>query len=201
MAHIDHVLIPVVDLTAAAEAFAERSGLRSAVGGRHPGHGTANRIVPLGGAYLEFISVVDPDEAAASPFGRWVARHAPAGRPAGLCIAEPVRSVVDRLGLEPIRMARRLPYGGELSWRLMGLADALTREVPFFIEWEVPPDRHPGRMPVSHETVPRGLAVELRGDVDELTTWVGEVPGITLVAGAPGVGRVVVETDAGPLEL
>ena len=47
--------------------------LPSVDGGRHPGWGTANRIVPLGDTYIELVTVVDEAEAAQSPFGRWVA--------------------------------------------------------------------------------------------------------------------------------
>ena len=44
-------------------------GLPSVEGGRHPGWGTANRIVPLGDTYIELVTVVDDEaEAAQSPF-------------------------------------------------------------------------------------------------------------------------------------
>ncbi|HEY8778025.1 MAG TPA: VOC family protein [Gaiellaceae bacterium] len=70
---LDHVLIAVGDLAAAAHEFEVEHGLASIEGGRHPGWGTANRIVPLGKSYLELVAVVDQDEAARSDFGRWVA--------------------------------------------------------------------------------------------------------------------------------
>jgi hypothetical protein len=40
-----------------------RYGLASIEGGRHPGWGTANRIIPLGDAYIELVTVVDDEEA------------------------------------------------------------------------------------------------------------------------------------------
>jgi hypothetical protein len=49
---LDHVLIAVSDLAAAAREIEVRYGLVSIEGGRHPGWGTANRIVPLGETYL-----------------------------------------------------------------------------------------------------------------------------------------------------
>jgi hypothetical protein len=48
---LDHILIAVADLAAAGHEIEERHGLASIEGGRHPGWGTANRIVPLGDAY------------------------------------------------------------------------------------------------------------------------------------------------------
>ena len=56
---LDHVLIAVDVLDEAGRWIEERHGLTSIQGGRHTGWGTANRIVPLGGSYLELIAVVD----------------------------------------------------------------------------------------------------------------------------------------------
>src|ERR687890_2244265 len=70
---IDHVLLATTDLDAAAARLREEHGLEVAGGGRHAGIGTENRIVPLGGGYLEVISVVDGEEAQATPLGRELA--------------------------------------------------------------------------------------------------------------------------------
>jgi Glyoxalase-like domain len=79
-AELDHVLVAVPDLAAAARVLEEEHGLTAIEGGRHPGWGTANRIVPLGDSYLELVAVVDAGEAARSPFGRWVAASQSARR-------------------------------------------------------------------------------------------------------------------------
>ena len=63
---LDHVLIAVADVAAAARELEARHGLTSIKGGRHPGYGTANRIVPLGDSYLELVTVADESEAAES---------------------------------------------------------------------------------------------------------------------------------------
>ena len=70
---LDHILIPTADLSSEVAKVEARYGLVSVEGGRHAGWGTANRIVPLGQTYLELVAVVDPEEAARSAFGRWVA--------------------------------------------------------------------------------------------------------------------------------
>ena len=86
---LDHVLIAASDLAAAASAIEARHGLASVEGGRHPGWGTANMIVPLGETYLELVAVVDESEASRSAFGRWVARadpHATLAQPLGWAV-------------------------------------------------------------------------------------------------------------------
>src|SRR5438046_8181733 len=77
---VDHVLLPVADLEVGAQRFYERFGLKGIPGGRHPGVGTANVIVPLGLQYLELIAVVDQGEAASSRLGGPVARALKQGR-------------------------------------------------------------------------------------------------------------------------
>ena len=76
MLAIDHVIVVVDDLDAAAARLLDEHGLASLPGGRHEGHGTGNRIVPLGPDYLELMAVVDADEAVGSPLGAWVAERA-----------------------------------------------------------------------------------------------------------------------------
>jgi Glyoxalase-like domain len=76
---LDHVLIAVADLANAAREIEARHGLASVEGGRHPGWGTANRIVPLGETYLELIAVIAGAEAARSPF--WELGRSCASRP------------------------------------------------------------------------------------------------------------------------
>ncbi|HEY6653120.1 MAG TPA: VOC family protein, partial [Solirubrobacterales bacterium] len=61
--HIDHVIYATADLDGAAARVESELGLSVVPGGRHEGHGTHNRIVPLGGGYLELMAVADPHEA------------------------------------------------------------------------------------------------------------------------------------------
>src|SRR5207249_8230636 len=77
---VDHVLLPVADLEVGAQRFYERCGLKGIRGGRHPGVGTANVIVPLGLQYLELSAVVDQGEAASRRLGVRVARALKEGR-------------------------------------------------------------------------------------------------------------------------
>jgi hypothetical protein len=197
---LDHVLIAVPDLDEAARAFEARHGLASVAGGRHAGWGTANRIVPLGDAYVELITVVDEREAAGSAFGRWVADHirsAP-GRPLGwVARTDRLDDVAERLGLSASSGSRAGADGRVLSWRLAGVeAAAVESSLPFFVEWgEGTP--LPGRAPAAHPVGSVRLArLELGGDAGRVSDWLGtdELP-IAVSPGAPAVTRAVLEAD------
>jgi hypothetical protein len=205
MLEIDHVLVVVGDLDTAAARFERDLGLGSVAGGRHPGHGTANRIVPLGDCYLELVAVVDDTEAATSPFGSYLhARLAESGEgPVALCLrTDDIAAIATRTGDRAFRMTRTRPDGVELSWQLLALDAALELGLPFFIEWDVAADEHPGRAHVDHRVAATGVAwVELGGDSERLDEWLGApVPGLRAVGGAPGVHRVAITiTDADAL--
>ena len=60
---LDHIIIGVHDLDAAAQQFHYNLGLRPSGGGIHPIGGTANRIIVIGDTYLELIAISQPEEA------------------------------------------------------------------------------------------------------------------------------------------
>ena len=130
---IDHVIYATADLDQVAARVESELGLSVVPGGRHEGHGTHNRIVPLGGGYLELMAVADPHEAAASPMGSAVqARLTEQGDGlfAWVIALDGVEQFADRLGLPVITVARE-----GLSARVAGLAEALRNPVlPFFLE-------------------------------------------------------------------
>ncbi len=196
--HLDHVLIAVTDLDAAAEELESRHGLAAVEGGRHPGWGTANRIVPLGDTYLELIAVVDAREAATSPFGRWVASGRP-GAPLGWAVRpDDLDAVARRLGLEPVAGSRPAPDGATLRWRSAGVeASAAEPSLPFFLEWERG-GTFPGRSAAARPASIARLA--LRGDPDRLARWLGvhELP-VTVERGAPAVLAVALERPRGEI--
>jgi len=156
---LDHVLVPVTDLEAAAARFRDRYGLVALPGGRHPAVGTANMIIPLGHTYIELIAVVDPAEAAAFPRSARVAEAARDGRAFATWAARPddldaVRDAWARSGSElpPTQPgARTRPDGLTLRWRSQELSSDLEPSVlPFLIEWEVPAGLHPGEAEADH---------------------------------------------------
>jgi hypothetical protein len=206
MLRIDHVLLAVRDLDAAAAAVERSYGLGSVVGGRHEGHGTANRIVPLGGdAYLELVAVVDDQEAAGSDFGRRV--RAAAGSFLGWSVAtDGIDVIAARLGLSAIRLERPNAEGARLSWRLAGLEVALRDpSLPFFISAEMDLSLHPARAAVAHRVRPDGVVrLTVAADPEELTLHLGPGHGlpVDVVGGEPrGVLSVEVGTAEGELTL
>jgi hypothetical protein len=200
---IDHVIVLVEDLDEAARRYDEELGLASVAGGRHVGHGTGNRIVPLGSSYIELMAIVDRDEAASSPLSSWVRRRlTEAGEtPAALCLrTDDANVVAERTGHAPLAMSRTRPDGIQLDWHLVALDAAFSEGLPFFIQWHVDDGDHPGRARVTHRSGATGIDwIELGGDPTRLATWLGphDLP-LRLVDGAPGPRRVAIGVAAGP---
>jgi Glyoxalase-like domain len=199
---LDHVLIAVADLQAASRSLEERHGLASVAGGRHAGWGTANRIVPLGDAYIELIAVVDDGEAARSAFGRWVAAGTESGpgRPLGwVARTKRLDEVAERLGLTVSSGSRPGRDGRVLRWRLAGVDEAAAESaLPFFVEWgEGTP--LPGRTGIEH---PAGAVrlerLELSGDAGRVTERLGtgKMP-VRVIPGPPAVKGLVLAGDEG----
>jgi hypothetical protein len=179
---IDHVLYATADLDAAAARVERELGLVAVPGGRHAGMGTANRIVPLGGGYLELITAADPDEAAGSDLGRAVQARLASGGDGLLAWAVAVADlgpVAARLGTPTITITRE-----GLSARLTGLAEAMREPtLPLFVA------RDPGVADPGAGGSAGGIAwVEVAGDERRLGDWLGgaDLP-VRVVAGPPAV--------------
>ena len=130
---IDHVVYATRDLDAAAARLEADHGLVAGGGGRHTGIGTENRIVPLGGGYLELIAVADPAEAERSRSARR-SRSAILERGEGLIgwvvAVEDVVAEAERTGAELSAIER-----DGLRAQLAGVATAMAEPaLPFFIE-------------------------------------------------------------------
>jgi hypothetical protein len=192
---IDHVVRAVRDLGEAGDRLLRDHGLGSVPGGRHPAWGTANRIVPLGDAYLELVAVADPAVARTTAFGRAIEERAADGdRWCAVCLADDdLEGTAARLGLQVTSGSRLRPGGELLHWRLAGVEGEREGWLPFFIAWDVPPDEHPGRATVTHRVPVTGIErVDLAGDAEALAAWVGsaDLPLRVVGGGAPGVVAV-----------
>lgn len=200
-AELDHVVVAVTDLAAAARAIEDEYGLRAEGGGRHPSWGTANRIVPLGDAYLELVTTVDPAAAARSSFGRWIAAsQSKLLSPLGWAVrTNDLDDVASRLGLT-IEAGSRTGSSGELvRWRLAGVEQAAAEPaLPFFIEW-APGTELPGRARTDHTAGEIRIAeVRVSGDSHDINAWLGahHVP-IDIGTGRSAITAVVLASASG----
>jgi len=200
---IGQVILGTRDLDAAAATLAA-DGFTVLDGGVHPGLGTANRIVPLGNAYLEVLGVIDEAEARAQEYGRALLRETGAGdRLVRWSIrTEAIERDATRLGLTPEHRSRRRPDGSLLTWQAAGLDGALAEPwLPFFMQWDPPAD-FPGSIAVAHPLGSCSLAgVEISTpDPERLARFTdGRDLPVRVVDGAPGIHAAAITTPAGEM--
>ena len=199
---IDHVVIGVHDLDAAAAAFEVRYGLAAIAGGRHPQWGTANRLVPLGATYLELVTVIDRAQAAVSAFGQWVSVMLDGGATFGWAVrTDDLDGIATRLGLEVVEGSRQSGEGTRLRWMTAGVSQAAAEPgLPFFIQWDLGTPL-PGQAAVQH----RAGVVELTrlgidGDADRIHAWLrtNTLP-LNIRPGTRGLTSVSLATPRGPI--
>ncbi len=198
----DHAVIAVRDLDAAVEAY-RKLGFDTRPGGRHTRRGTHNAIIRFGLDYLELISVIDPDEAAAAGGNNvdlidFLGRHA--GGPLGFAMAADVDRLAASWGPDlvplvgPYPMERTRADGLLLRWRLLVPGGSAWRRAwPFFIQWETPDaDRLRQEAPGRHANGASGVAgvsVAVRSTAAALRIYSREL-GLTLVEeGEPDSGN------------
>jgi hypothetical protein len=193
---LDHLILAVGDLDAAAAALTERTGLAVLPGGVHPRWGTANRIVPLGDAYLELVTVVDRTVAEGTAFGRAVVSAGVLAEGAAALVGwavepEDFEATAERLGVDVVRGRRDTPVGGTLSWAMAGVDEALDHGLPFFLRWD-DDTANPARATAPHAVAPAGGVewLEPVGDRARLAEWLGgEMPHGVDVRPAAGPAR------------
>jgi hypothetical protein len=179
---IDHVIYAAADLDAAAARVEDVLGVAAVPGGRHEGLGTHNRIVPLGGGYLELLAVADAAEAERSPLGSAVLeriRTTGDGLMGWAVAVDAVEPVAERLGVAVSTIARQ-----GLRARLAGVAEAMREpHLPFFIA------RDAGVADPAGRGAGGGIAwVEVGGDPERLRTWLdGAALPVRVVDGPSGV--------------
>jgi hypothetical protein len=155
---LDHVVVGVADLDAGVREIERRTGVRAASGGEHPGAGTHNALLALGGdRYLE---IVAPRPGAQVPERLAYLGGLTAPTPVMWAVATRDIAAVDaRLRANgyattgPMPGSRRRPDGGELRWTTLAITQPPLAAAPFFIEW-APGTAHPAA------TSPGGCALE-----------------------------------------
>jgi len=136
--YVDHVVIAVRDLEAAAQRWRDTAGVSFQRGGLHPG-GTENclGVFSRHELYVELITVRDP--ASADPFTRLASAHqGPLTWAVGTDDVERDAGLLTGAGLAvgPVRSgSRRCPDGSEVTWRSAIVGPPGTTAWPFLIEW------------------------------------------------------------------
>ena len=144
-AFLDHVLLGCNDLDRGIAFVEERTGVRAAYGGVHPGRGTRNALLTLGERrYLEVIAP-DPKQGSAEPFAAQqlaTIKGLTSPRLIGWAVhpgeVEAVARKLHDAGIAtqgPWPGSRARPDGRILSWKSLVLADDRHGLLPFFIEW------------------------------------------------------------------
>ena len=142
---LDHVLLGCNDLDGGMDFVEERTGVRPAIGGVHPGRGTRNALLSLGERrYLEIIAP-DPKQDRIEPFAQKQVAHLKqltsphligwAAHPGDLeRFAARLREA--NIPLDgPRAGSRQRPDGKLLQWKTLNLKDDRDGLLPFFTEW------------------------------------------------------------------
>jgi hypothetical protein len=137
---LDHILVGSPDLDAAIKFIEERTGVRAAFGGVHPGAGTQNALLSLGkNRYLEIIAP-DPKQSPTLDARDLRKLEEPvlvgwAAHPGDIeAFAERLKGEsIDVIGPKP--GLRKRPDGRVLHWKTLALKDDAGGLFPFFIEW------------------------------------------------------------------
>lgn len=144
VAAADHLLLGVPDLERGIQWVEERTGIRPAVGGSHPGRGTRNALLALGAQ--QYLEVIAPDPAQKSYTFQIDLRSLKEPR---LVTWAAATSDIDALARDakaagrgvfgPSDGSRARPDGKVLKWRSLGVASTLAagvvEPIPFFIQW------------------------------------------------------------------
>ncbi len=144
---LDHLILGASDLEAGIDFVKERTGVRAALGGVHPGRGTRNAVLSLGvRCYLEILAP-DPEQQRITWFHILPQLSQP--RLVGwMAHVDELPSVIGRLreaGLAfegPRESSRQRPDGSTLRWKLVRLGDSADGLLPMLIEWG-PGSPHP----------------------------------------------------------
>jgi len=148
---MDHLVFGVPDLVRGIELLERKTGVRARSGGQHPGRGTHNALLSLGGRqYLEIIAM-DPMQAKAP--GLLFPLLKDLVQPRLIAWAVAVDSVDDAAKraiaanieiIGPLAGSRAQSDGSLLEWKTLRIGGPRAEGLPFFIEWQKNTD-HPSQ--------------------------------------------------------
>ncbi|QQS45376.1 MAG: VOC family protein [Acidobacteriota bacterium] len=140
-AAVDHLVFGFRDLDQGI-AWAENNlGVKAVFGGVHPGAGTRNALLSLGGR--QYLEIIAPDPAQPGVVGRFGDLKALA-EPKLITWASATDSIDDKVRLAgtagyringPRDGSRARPDGRMLQWKTLSIENDLGGVIPFFIQW------------------------------------------------------------------
>jgi hypothetical protein len=139
---VDHLLLGVPDLESGMKWFEEKTGIRPAPGGSHPGRGTRNALVALGGRH--YLEIIAPDPAQSAVDNEMVAGLKKLTAPrlvTWAAASKDLEATITRLDAAKVVHSPAIPgsrkrtNGQELAWRTVGIQSELGALIPFFIDW------------------------------------------------------------------
>jgi catechol 2,3-dioxygenase-like lactoylglutathione lyase family enzyme len=137
---LDHIILGTDNLERGITWLEERTGVRAAFGGVHPGRGTQNALLALGPrCYLEILAP-DPGQTSLAWFNELLTLHEPriiawAVHTDDLATLAKQATAAGFSIAGPADGSRSRPDGKLLRWRLFHLRDDRGGLLPFFIEW------------------------------------------------------------------
>lgn len=141
---VDHLLLGVSDLDHGAAWIERLTGVRPAVGGSHPGRGTRNALISMGGRrYLEVIApdplqtandfIADLRRLSEPRLITWAAASTDINATAKSALGIGSQALIPRDG------SRAKQDGKMLKWRVLEVPNefalGVVEPIPFFIEW------------------------------------------------------------------
>ena len=137
---LDHLLLGCSDLQHGIDFVEDRTGVRAAFGGIHPGRGTQNALLSLG--ERRYLEIIAPDPKQDVPDRQnplktltdprligWAAHPGDLEQFAAHLRANEIAFTGPQPG------SRRRTDGRVLNWKTLNLQDDRGRLLPFFIEW------------------------------------------------------------------
>jgi len=144
---VDHLALGIADLDEGIAWFEGMTGVKAVMGGSHPGWGTRNALISLGGRqYLEIIAP-DPAQTVYKPVNfqtdlRTLAEPRLIFWAAGTSDIAAIAENALRMALPivgPIEGSRARPDGTVLQWKTLRVRNKFAVQaaepIPFFIEW------------------------------------------------------------------
>jgi len=136
---LDHIILECSDLDRGIHFLTERLGVTAVFSGVHPGRGTRNALLSLGGK--RYLEVLAPDPAQASHPVHRELKQRQVPRLGGWAVHVNATEMAERLRKAKIEFegptdgSRKRPDNRILRWRTLNLKNDHEGLLPFFIEW------------------------------------------------------------------